>query len=414
MRRRKALIGVSLAVISLILAGNLARRAEGAPVAKVRVAEVIVGPLAAAVEAEGEVEPAEKVEVRAPASGTLAEVKVEEGDRVDGGQVLTVYDGEGLRQAANQARSQTAAARAQVAQLEAKLDLERELRAEEVRQAEARLGDAEGMLAEMRAAGAGPDLIAAAEREAADARVALEAARQAQASAGKGQALEEQLAAARAALAVAEEAARRAEAERAQAEVVAPVSGVVLSREGTRMGPITRGTVLFILSDTSRLVVRARVDEVDIGGVNVGNPATVTHGAFPSRLFSGEVTRIAPLARRDAGAGGQSNAITFDVQVEVDNRQGLLRPGMSVDVRVISEQKDNVLLVPIEAVVERDGKRGVFVLDAEAVRFRPVTTGLSTQTQVEVSAGLRTGQTVVVGNPDVLKNLGDGQRARPE
>lgn len=414
MHKGRALAGAGLAVIGLVLAGTVARRVQGAPVARVKVAEVTMGLLVKAVEAEGEMEPANKIEVRAPASGTLAEVRVEEGDRVERGQVLAVYDGEGLRQAVKQTRSQEAAARAQLAQLEARVALDRDLRAEEVRQAEGRLRAAEAVLESMRVSGSGADLVASAEREVADARVALEAARQAQAGVGKGQAMEEQLVAARAALAAAEEAARRAEEEGSGAEVTAPAAGVVLSREGVRTGPVTRGTVLFVISDISSLEVRARVDEVDIGGIHVGDPAMVTHGAYPDREFGGRVTRVAPLGRRELTAAGQGNAVTFDVTVEVENREGLLRPGMSVDVSVISERRENVLLVPAEAVVERNRKRGIFVLDAEAVRFRPVTTGLATQTRVEVTAGLRPGQTVVVGSPDVLRNLGDGQRARPE
>lgn len=399
MGKRKVLIGAGLvAAVALVVAGNLARRTQGGAAASVKVLKVAGVTLASAVEAGGEVEPVEQVEVRAPASGTLAEVKVEEGDRVEKGQILAAYNREDLVQALNQARSQAAAAHAQVAQLESKLSLERDLRAEEVAQAEARLSEAEA------AGDAG---------EVAGGRAALEAARRAQASAGKGQALEEQLAAARAALVVAEEAARRAEAELAAAEVTAPVAGVVLSREGTRMGPVARGAILFVLSDTSRLVVRAKVDEVDIGGVHPEDAATVTHSAFPGREFKGKVTRIAPQARRDLTAG-QSNVVTFDVRVEVDNPEGLLRPGMSVDVRIVSRQKENALAVPAEAVVERGGRRGVFVLEGGVVHFQPVTTGLATQTQVEITAGLKPGQPVVVGNLDVLKTLEDGRRAREE
>lgn len=399
MPKRKVLIGAGLvAAVALVVAGNLARRAQGGAAAAVKVLKAAPAPLAATVEAEGEVEPIEQVEVRAPASATLAAVKVEEGDRVEKGQVLAAYNREDLVQALNQARSQAAAARAQVAQLESKLSLERDLRAEEVAQAEARLGEAE--------AGGDP-------AEVADARAALEAARRAQAGAGKGQALEEQLAAARAALVVAEEAARRAEAESAAAEVTAPVAGVVLSREGTRMGPVARGAILFVLSDTGRLVVRARVDEVDIGGVHLGDAATVTHSAFPGREFQGKVARIAPQARRDPAAG-QGNVVAFDVRVEVDNPEGLLRPGMSVDVKIVSQQKEKALAVPAEAVVERGGRRGVFVLDGGVVHFQPVTTGLTTQTEVEITAGLKPGQSVVVGNLDVLKKLEDGRPARAE
>lgn len=404
--KAKVIAGVALAAgVALVVAGNLARRAQGGAAVRVQVLPVAAGTLEDAVEAEGEVEPVERVEVRAPAAGSLARVLVDEGDRVEQGQALAVYDEEGLRQARDEAVSQEAAARARVAQLEARLNLERELRAADVAHAEERLRAAEAALA----AGA-----PGAEEEVAAAQAALEEARRALAEAGRGEALEEQLAAARAALTVAAAAARRAEADLGAATVRAPVSGVVLSREGTRAGPVPRGAVLFVLADTGSVVVRAKVDEVDIGGVQVGAEAAVTHPAFPGRTFPGRVERVAPQARREARAAGQSNVITFDVRVVVDNREGLLRPGMSVDVRLVSARRTGVLKVPVEAVVERDGRRGVFVLEGQVVRFVPVTTGLATRTEVEVTAGLRAGQQVVVGSPEALKRLADGRRARPE
>ncbi len=365
----------------------------------VKTVKAAFGPLAATIKAEGDVEPVEKVEVRAPASGNLISVKVEEGDRVEKGQLLAVYNQEDLRLAVNQARSQSENARAQITPLEVKLELERTIRQEDLSQAEARLRRAE-------AGGSEPELAAA--------RADLESTRMALANFGRGLALDDQIKAARAALSAAEDTARRAEADLAAAGLTAPVSGVILSREGTKAGPVARGTILFLISDTSRLEVRARVDEVDIGQLKPGDQALVTHSAFPNREFTGQVTRIAPQARRQPSLSGNSNSITFEVRIEVDNREGLLRPGMSVGVKIQAVHRPNALAVPSGAVVERDGRPGVFILDGDVARFRPVSTGAVTQSEVELTAGLEAGSTVITGNVQTLRKLTDGQRARAE
>lgn len=407
--RRKVLIGGGIiALIALVMAANLWRQSRGEPATVVQVKPVAVADLAVTVEAEGVVEPVERVEVRAPASGALARVAVEEGDRVGKGELLAAYDREGLALARQRAESEVAQARARVAQLEARLSLEQRLRQEEVDRVE--------------------ELFRRGEATQAD----VDLARQALANAGRGEALDEQLAAARQALAAAEAAYRQAVEEGRSGEVRSPIAGVVLSREGTRAGQVAKGGVLFVLADLSRVIVKAKVDEVDIGAVSFGDEAEVTSSAYPDQVFRGKVTRIAPQGRKEAGAGSQGNVVTFDVEIGTDNPQGRLRPGMTVDVRIVADRRRGTLPVPAEAVVERRGKKGVFVIEPAAVRgggapsrdggssgtgvarFRPVETGLANQTQVEVLKGLRPGESFVVGPAGALKNLRDGQRVAGE
>lgn len=390
MRRKWWIAGGLVIVIALIVAGNFYRQSRASAAMKVLAEPVSTGDLAVAIDANGVVEPVEKVEIRAPASGSFQRVEVEEGDSVEKDQVLAVYDPHDLALRLRRAESELAAARAQAAQLDAKLSLDRQLRAEELARVEEqfRMGRAK--------------------------QEDVDLARQALQNAGRGQALDAQLAAARQAAVTAEAAYQQALEETRGGEVRSPIAGVVLSRDGSRMGPVSKGAILFVVGDLSRVIVKAKVDEVDIGSVSLGQAVEVSNAAFPDQQFSGKIARIAPQARRETGASGQGMVNVFDVQVEIDNKDGRLRPGMTADVRIVAERRAGALTVPNDAVVEQEGKQGVFVIDQGQARFKPVRTGLTSKNRLEIREGLQAGEQVAVGPPETLKKLKDGQKVTAE
>lgn len=96
----------------------------------------------------------------------------------------------------------------------------------------------------------------------------------------------------------------------------------------------------------SRAYVRTSVDEVDIGQIAPTQKATVIAESYPDREFYGEVLQIHPLAKVE------QNVTTFDVTIEVDNSEGLLMAGMNASVEIIAGFRENVLLVPREALTD--------------------------------------------------------------
>jgi HlyD family secretion protein len=109
------------------------------------------------------------------------------------------------------------------------------------------------------------------------------------------------------------------------------------------------GTVLMKMADLGLVQVRTLVDETDIGKIQVGQRATVTVDAFPNRPFEGSVLKIEPQAQTE------QNVTMFPVLVRIDNRGGLLRPGMNSEVEVHVGQREGVLAVPNSALrTQRD------------------------------------------------------------
>lgn len=154
------------------------------------------------------------------------------------------------------------------------------------------------------------------------------------------------------------------------------------------IGGFSGGTTIMTLSDLTHIFVMATVDQSDIGGVALGQPARVEVDSFPNREFAGNVVRIATTGVNT------SNVVTFEVKVEVtDKDKALLKPQMTGTVTIVEDQRKNVLLVPTAAVSHRSGQTYVQLAGGSE---RTVKLGLEGSDTVEVISGLSQGDKVVV------------------
>jgi HlyD family secretion protein len=212
------------------------------------------------------------------------------------------------------------------------------------------------------------------------------------------------------------------------------------------------GSNLMTISDMSIVTAEVKVDETDITNVREGQPAEVTIDAISGKTFKGHVTQVGELAiLRSSGqaATTQTTANTqeardFKVVVTVDNPPDSLRPGLSATARIQTEQKKDVLTIPIQALAVRTqreideaalGKngssvtlaaskptsgtntgtnaqktdvQGVFVIRGKKAEFVPVQTGVAGVTDIEVTTGLKDGDVIVTGSYKALRTLRPG------
>jgi HlyD family secretion protein len=170
--------------------------------------------------------------------------------------------------------------------------------------------------------------------------------------------------------------------------VTSPLDGVVLTREVEPGELVTLNQALFEIADLRALVIELHVDEADIARVRDGaTPSAValTFYAFGSRAFPAKVLEILP--------GPDRVRRSYTVRVHLDAPLPGLRVGMTAEANIIVARKDDVLLLPAEAL---DGDAAWFVEDGRAVR-RPVTVGLRDLTRVEVVTGAADGALAIVG-----------------
>lgn len=205
------------------------------------------------------------------------------------------------------------------------------------------------------------------------------------------------------------------------------------------------GSFLMTLSDMSVVTSEVKVDETDIVNVRVGQDADVTIDAVPGKVFKGKVTQIGSQAvLRTSGLAttqtttSNQEAKDFKVVVTLENPPDNLRPGLSTTAKIKTAERKDVVAVPIQALAVRSRKdleqaakdakknsnvtlaapppvaagdpkkddiQGVFVVNGKKAIFRPVETGISGVTDIEITKGLQAGDEIVVGSYKALRTL---------
>jgi HlyD family secretion protein len=410
---KKLVFGAVLLLVALVaLRFGGGRRGVAVDVEEVTRRELFTS----TVTASGEIVATRYADIGSSIMGRVVELPVVEGQEVAAGQVVARID-------PVQARSSAEAAEAQVAAARAEENSARE-RSQQARWqldvAQARAVEAEKKLARARAL-ADDGVLAQADLDAAEA--AAEVAR------GELETSRAEITAAQGALAAAERRVAQAEAQAMGArdllektEIVAPMAGRV-TRLNVRQGEMVvigiqnqPGTTLMTLSDMASLNAEVKVAEADVLRLELGQPATVTLEALPERTFPGQVEEIGASALPPVGPGAAAREFRVVVGLEADEPR--LRPGLTCDAEIVTDQRRDVLTVPLQAVVLRRGsdggeREGVFTVAGGRARFVAVETGIIGGIDVEI-AGVEVGTPVVVGPFQVLRELDDGARVHPE
>jgi RND family efflux transporter MFP subunit len=352
-----------------------------------RLGKVQAEDLQVSVREVGVVDPEVKVDVKSAVSGRVTALRVREGDVVGRGDVLALVEPD-----VNQAQS-LADVNAAVSQADLRLrDAERELVAQRALFAAGLIGS-ESLRAFQTAHDLAADSLANARsryRIVEDHGIPIS-------SAAGGQ----------------------------QARVTSPMAGVVITK-GVELGEtvtsgvssFNAGTVLFTVADLESLIIRVNLNEVDIAKVHVDQPVRVTLDAYPQTIFTGKVRFVAPAAKL------VDKIKVFEVEVALDDLDPAFRTGMSANVEILGERREQALSIPLEALQRREGQtvayrlksglepkamakaregldgRSKFVWLSENWKdyFEPVavTAGIATLERVEVVAGLASGDQVAL------------------
>jgi RND family efflux transporter MFP subunit len=195
----------------------------------------------------------------------------------------------------------------------------------------------------------------------------------------------------------------------------APFDGVV-SKKFAEVGELLLpGKQIATLVNPDRIYVLATIDEVDVGRLTLGQPVALTVDAFPGEKFHGTIKRISPIV-----SGGKLETRTADVWIYFDEKQPKIKPGMSADVEILVATLQTVLSIPSQAVIEREGKKQVYVAEGSALKpgdksvakLRPVVIGETNWSFTQVTNGLKAGEYVIT-TPEA-EGLKDGVKVKIE
>ena len=363
-RRRKKLIrrgiavGVVVAIALIAIIATLVINAQPAGTNGPVTDMVTEGTFTTTVEAKGQLKPISASVVSPSVDGTVEKINVQAGQSVNEGDVLMTIKNDALDSAVSEAQRAVAAAQ------------------EDLNNAKVALAHFTGAAAQ-----AAPTTDSDGSTGPSDANANANAVSTAQRN-----------------LASAQAALEQATAKAAERTVKAPSSGSIVELNAKVGATVTGGMIMgesdtsggkqcMQIADLSKMKVTVQVGEKDITKIAVGQSANVTYPAFPDIVSQGTVTAIASVANSDSNSGGGS--VTFNVDILIEAPDARLKPGMTAEVSVVTEQLDDVVMVPTMALMTEDGEHYYVnvATDDEGKQTRRVKVTIVTQNDNEAVVG---------------------------
>ena len=384
----------------------------------VALAEAEVATMAERITVTGTIRAERDADITSEANAKVLEVMVREGDAVRQGQVLIRLDSTQADSNVRQARAGREASAAHLAAARSRLQIleqgareeERAIARSRLEQAQAALNTAEADLDRFRglfAQGAvSKQQLDGAQMAYDTARTNRDSARQTLDLTEKG-ARPEEIDAARKEVQAAAAALEQAEAALASANemlsytvIRSPFSGVVYQRnvDPGEIASTMGGTPLLRLADLSSVYYEASVPERAALKVTAGQRVDVTVQGNGDRLVVGKVERLVPVA--------DPMSRDFLLRISIMDSTGLIKPGIFARGAVVVRERPDAVVIPKAALVEREGKPVVFVVDGDRAEARPVVLGLSDSARAEVVRGVDAGERVVVAGAEGLQDGG--------
>jgi HlyD family secretion protein len=377
-RQGLMLAGVLLAVGLGLL---VLRNSPFAPVTQVGTVEVARNTLQPSLFGIGVVESRRSILVGPTAAGRVARVLVEQGERVEAGELLAEMDPIDLQERLTASRHALSRARSAVSSSQA-----------QAREAESRFATADASARRYVSLRERGFVSAEAERAKGHESRAAEAALQAsRANIDAARADGERLSA----------EVRALEKQLGNTRLIAPVAGLIVTRELEPGSTAVAGQAVLRMAEADSFWLKVRIDQGRSAGLAVGQPAAIVLRSRPGESFAGKVARIEQLS--DAVTEERIAMVAFDALPA-----GLTLNEMA-EVTVQLPARAGVLTVPPAALVRQDGKAGVFVASDGRAQFRPVKVGARTETGVEVLDGLGGGESVITRR---VKPIVAGDRVR--
>lgn len=361
-RRRKKLIrrGIAAGVVGAIaliaivatLVINAQPQSASGPVTDM----VTEGTFTTTVEAKGQLKPISSSVVSPSVDGTVDSINVQAGQSVNEGDMLMTIKNDELDRNVAEAQRAVAAAQEDLANAQKAAAAAQATPTTDVEGASAAAGVSD--------ASADTNAVSAAQRSLASAQANLD----------------------------------QANAKAASRTVTAPSSGSIVELNAKVGATVTGGMIMgesdtsggkqcMQIADLSKMKVTVQVGEKDIAKIAVGQSANVTYPAFPDIVSQGTVTAIASVANSDAANGGGS--VTFNVDILIEAPDARLKPGMTAEVSVVTEQLDDVVMVPTMALMTEDGEHYYVnvATDDEGKQTRRVKVTVVTQNDNEAVVG---------------------------
>jgi HlyD family secretion protein len=392
-RKRVFIIGGVIVLAMVAVVGYVTTIGAGVDIDAAKLATVERGTMVRSVVATGKVEPITKVEIKSKANGIIKALRVDIDSVVHEGDVLAELDKDQLLAQVRGSEANLLAARAALEGAQAEL---------KKNQVEAEGPDVEFARRAFQRAKSLFEQHLIAQSALDDANSAVDIAENRKRAAESQLVVSEaKVSEARAQVAQAQAAADRAAEDLANATIRAPIDATVLTRDVEVGSPVSsilnlgaNASLVMTLGNIDHVFVRGRVDEADIGRVQLRQPARIRVETFKDKIFNGKVTQISPMGIE------KDNVTNFEVRVSIDNPGQELKANMTANAEIVLEEHPNSLIVP-EAAIIYDAQKHSFVDVAvpgvkNGRQRKPVKLGVGNGTKIQILEGLQEGDKLVL------------------
>jgi len=183
------------------------------------------------------------------------------------------------------------------------------------------------------------------------------------------------------------------------APIIAPLDGFIILKNIEPGQTVTEADAVLVMAD--KLIAKAQVDETDIGNIKLGQPVNIELDAYPGEIIKGKVEHIAYESKVI------NNVTIYEVDLLPDSIPSFFRSGMSATINFISQEKNDVLMLPLKAIKKISERSYVFQTDRVTNKTNPVQikTGLENTSHVEIISGLKAGDKVVIPDKKMISDL---------
>lgn len=378
-RHRKKLIVAFILLAGVLIAAQVLNRQAG--LIPVSAAEVVQGDFEQNVFASGKLEVKDLTEFKAEAKTKVQEIPVKLGDKVSKGQIVLVMDTSSLSVEASQRELEGKELRAKIINSESNIRL--------LQQAyDTAQKDYNNTKILMESGAASLKELEQAEQKVTETAEKLVVEQEANLPLLKAQ------------LEQAEVLYRKAQEKLQKATIHSPYDGTVLNLAVKAGQEVEMGTLLAQIGNPAQLLIETGINEVDAALLKVGDQVEITNSALLKKPLLGSIETIAPTAEVVATSQGEQTQVKIRISVPATEGESPLKPGFNVNLKVILQKKEQTLLVPLEAVIEGEGQKLVYVVGQDGiVTEKEVQTGLSNELFMEIVSGLQAGEKVIL-NPD--------------
>ncbi|ACL19600.1 efflux transporter, RND family, MFP subunit [Desulfitobacterium hafniense DCB-2] len=378
-RHRKKLIVVFILLVGVLIASQVLSRQAG--LIPVSAAEVVQDDFEQNVFASGKLEVKDLAEFKADTKTTVQEIPVKAGDKVSKGQIILVMDTSSLSVEASQKDLECKELRVKIINSESNIRLFQQAydtAQKDYNNTKVLMESGAASLKELEQAG----------QKVTEAQENLVVEQEANLPLLKAQ------------LKQAEVLYQKAQEKLQKATIHSPYDGTVLNLAVKAGQEVENGTLLAQIGNPAQLLIETGINEVDAALLKVGDQVEITNSALLKEPLLGSIETIAPTAEVVATSQGEQTQVKIRISVPATEGESPLKPGFNVNLKVILQQKEQALLVPLEAVIEGEGQKLVYVVGQDGiVSEKEVQTGLSNELFMEIVAGLQVGEKVIL-NPD--------------